>query len=99
MRLVKVLIPFVGVRIRVFSCRKNEAVYPQGEAMSRLFTGFPVVFTTLSAIQTYPPYSRRAFSFSARIVQALAKAAFLPCLEMETEVFPCFPWWVTQLTS
>ena len=49
----------------------------------------PGEMTTRSISQ--PEYSRRAFSFSVRIEHALANAAFLPCLEIDTEVFPCFP--------
>ena len=43
--------------------------------------------------------ANRAVSRSRRILQALSKADFLPCFFMDTEVFPCFPWGVTQLTS
>ena len=48
---------------------------------------------------SYEAYPSRAFSLSRRIEQALVNAFFLPCLAMDTEVFPCLPWSVTQLTS
>ncbi len=42
--------------------------------------------------QYQPANSSLAFSFSNLMEQARAKAAFFPCLAMDTEVFPCLPW-------